>query len=264
VACASRHGQAFFAEFFGRHHFARFTSGELLHPQPFWFYIPVLVAGLYPWSPMLATLFRRKLYNDHRRTFLLLWAGFGLVFFSASAGKLPGYLLPLFPALAALAGVALDEMKNAGWLLAACCLLLPLTPVASATFPHAFAVGLSRTTITGWSWLWAITCVLAAIVVWWLEKAGKRGIATTAVVALATLGIVHLKVNALPELDRQASARPLWRKIMADPAAVCVDGIHRNWRYGLNYYSVAPLAECSDAPRPTRIRQLAGSPPFVD
>jgi len=264
VACASRYGQAFLSDFFGRHHFARFTSGELLHPQPFWFYVPVLVAGLYPWSPMLAALFRRKLYSDHRRAFLLLWAGFGLVFFSLSAGKLPGYLLPLFPALAALAGVALDEMRDAGWLLAACCLLLPLTPVASATFPHAFAEGLSRTTIGGWSWLWAITCVVAAIVVWWLEKAGKRGLATTALVALATLSIVHLKVNALPELDRQASARPLWRRIMADPGAVCVDGIHRNWRYGLNYYSVTPLPECSDAPRPTRIRQLPGSPPFVD
>ena len=264
VANTVLHGQAFLAEFFGRHHFARFTSGEMLHAQPFWFYIPVLIAGLYPWSPVLAALMRRKLYIDQRRTFLLAWASFGFVFLSASSGKLPGYLLPLFPALAALAGLALDEMKKAGWLLAACCLLMPLTPVASATFPHAFAEGLSRTTIGGWNWLFAAACVLGGVAAWRLEDKGKRGLAAGAVVALAALSIVYLKVNSLPRLDREASARPLWKEIQTGPNLVCVDNIHRNWRYSLNYYSVTPLPECSDSPRPTRIRQAEGSPPYVE
>lgn len=264
AACAVLHGQAFLVEFFGRHHFARFTSGEMLHAQPFWFYVPVLIGGLYPWSPMLAGLLRRRIYNDHRRTFLLAWAGFGFVFLSASSGKLPGYILPLLPALAALAGLALEEMKNTGWLLAACCLLMTLTPVASATFPHALAEGLSRTAITGWNWLWAAACGLGAIAAWRLGRAGKRSAACGAVVAMAVLSIVYLKAHAIPVLEREASARPLWRAVRSDPSAVCVERIHRNWRYGLNYYSATPLPECSDAAKPTRIRQTPGSPPYVE
>ena len=42
-------------------------------------------------------------YAEPRRPFLLIWALFGLVLFSASANKLPGYVLPLLPAIAALA-----------------------------------------------------------------------------------------------------------------------------------------------------------------
>ncbi len=136
VLCYWRNGDAFLQEFFWRHHFARFTSGETLHPQPFWFYVPVLLAGLFPWIPLALPLFRKSLYADPRRRFLLVWAVFGLVFFSASAGKLPGYLLPLFPAVTALAALALDEIKNARWLLVACCLLLLLIPTISATLPR--------------------------------------------------------------------------------------------------------------------------------
>jgi hypothetical protein len=73
-----------------------------------------------------------------------------------------------------------------------------------------------------------------------------------------------MKVDALPALDREASARRLWRKIAAESDTVCVDNIHRNWRYSLNYYSVTPLPECSESPRPTRIRQSPGSPPAID
>ena len=47
------HGGAFLGDFFGKHHFARFFTGELQHQQPFWFYLPVLLAGLFfiPRSP---------------------------------------------------------------------------------------------------------------------------------------------------------------------------------------------------------------------
>ncbi len=264
VVCTLRNGEPFLAEFFGRHHFARFTSGELLHAQPFWYYVPVLAGGLFPWIPLLIPLFRRRLYTNRTRYFLLAWAGFGFVFFSASSGKLPGYLLPLFPALAALAGLALPEIKSARALLAACCLLMPLIPVASFTFPGAFAVGLSRSTIGGWNWYFAAACVLAAVAVWRLDTAGRRRAAMSVALGLITLGVVYMKLDALPALDGQASARPLWRAVSSNPAAVCVDNIHRNWRYGLNYYSATPLPECENDPRPVRIIQRPGSPPSVE
>ena len=68
--------------------------------------------------------------------------------------------------------------------------------------------------------------------------------------------------SGLPE--RAASARPLWQRVASVREAVCVENIHRNWRYSLNYYSVAPLPDCEDGVKPFRIQQPPGRPPFVN
>jgi hypothetical protein len=82
------------------------------------------------------------------------------------------------------------------------------------------------------------------------------------VVVVASLAL--LKARTLPELDRLDSARWIWLNVAANSGNVCVDKVDRNWRYGLNYYSVTPLAECGQTPKPVRIRQLPDSPPFVN
>jgi hypothetical protein len=85
-------GWAFINEFFIEHHFSRFASGDLQHVQPFWFYGPMLIGLLLPWTPLL--------WRGEWRTraFYAAWLVFGFVFFSVSKNKLPGYLLPLLPA----------------------------------------------------------------------------------------------------------------------------------------------------------------------
>jgi 4-amino-4-deoxy-L-arabinose transferase-like glycosyltransferase len=263
ILCTLRNGPVFLNEFFWRHHFDRFSSGVGLHQQPFWYYLPVLVAGLFPWSPTLFVLIRRGLYSDPARRFLLLWLVFGLVFFSASAGKLPGYLLPLFPALAALVGLALDRMRNARWVLAASGLTLTLLPVVGNVLPGALADRLSLAGLAGWDLRFAIGCAALGAGVWWLEKSGRRGSAMGLLCAASVSGVLYLCVTALPEVDRQVTARPLWRQVAADTASVCVDDIHRNWRYGLNYYSVTPLPDCGQSSWPLRIEQTPGSPPVL-
>lgn len=263
ILCTLRNGPVFLNEFFWRHHFDRFSSGVGLHAQPFWYYLPVLIAGLFPWSPMLFVMIRRGLYSDPARRFLLLWLVFGLVFFSASAGKLPGYLLPLFPALAALVGLALDRMRNARWVLAASGLTLTLLPVVGNVLPGALADRLSLAGLAGWDLRFAIGCAALGAGVWWLEKSGRRGSAMGLLCAASVSGVLYLCVTALPEVDRQVTARPLWRQVAADTASVCVDDIHRNWRYGLNYYSVTPLPDCGQSSWLLRIEQTPGSPPVL-
>ena len=85
-----------------------FVSEESRHPNPFYYYVPTLLAGVFPWSafiPLTAwKLLRRPAALDPGRLFLLIWAGFVFVFFSAATSKLPTYLLPLFPAVALLVG----------------------------------------------------------------------------------------------------------------------------------------------------------------
>ena len=82
------------------------TVGEC--QNPFYYFIPRLVSGFLPWSlfyPALAVM----LWTDRAKTplpvtFALCWFAAILGFFTISAGKCLVYILPLFPALAALTG----------------------------------------------------------------------------------------------------------------------------------------------------------------
>src|SRR5439155_24742625 len=95
----SRNGSTSRNEFFWKHHVERFFTPSLQHVQPFWYYIPVLLAGLFPWTPLAGLLFRPKLFADVRIRSLGAWLAFALLFFSLARNKLPGYVLPLMPAL---------------------------------------------------------------------------------------------------------------------------------------------------------------------
>ena len=51
LLCYARNGYRFIEVFFVEHQFGRFASEALGHPQPFWFYVPVVLAALFPWTP---------------------------------------------------------------------------------------------------------------------------------------------------------------------------------------------------------------------
>lgn len=258
LLCYLRNGVAFLNVFFWQHHFSRFVSGGLMHVQSIWFYIPVFAAGMLPWSPLLGLLFRRGVWVDRRRLFLLLWLVWGLIFFSISANKLPGYILPLFPAAAALIALRLEEIADARPWLAACAVLLVTFTIAAQVLPSAVADGLSHASLPRFSWMWLLPAAVAAAV--WVLKDHRVAAAATVAVC-ATAAVVYLKTSTLPELDRVASARGTWQHIESRAGQVCVANIQRNWRYGLNYYSVKPLPDCKTDPKPLEIWQIPNRPP---
>ena len=262
LLCYLRNGAVFLRTFFWEQHFERFTSGALAHGQPFWFYAPVLVVALMPWTPALLLLVRRALYADRRRQFLLLWLLFGFVFFSISKNKLPGYILPLAPPAAALMGIALAEANRARWVLPAAALCLMAIPVVLPTLPQALAAGSSRASLPSFQWTWLLP-VAVALGIYWLERKGRRAAALAAMAVAVTAGVVALKLIDLPAIDRAYSARPLWREIAGRRDSVCVESMHRSWRYGLNYYSVMPLPDCSESPRSIQVRQAPGGQPAL-
>jgi 4-amino-4-deoxy-L-arabinose transferase-like glycosyltransferase len=108
----------FFQRFFIYEHFQRFTSKVHGRFQPWYYFVPVLVLGMLPWTVlMFDTLLRTwksgarvvKVFSPER--FLLVWAVFIYFFFSISGSKLPSYLLPMFPALALLMGKQIADMS---------------------------------------------------------------------------------------------------------------------------------------------------------
>lgn len=100
-----------FAHFFFIHeHFERFLTKVHGRYHPWYDFIPLLLGGITPFLitlfPALARAWRAEggEASFRPRLFLLLWSVVIFLFFSASNSKLPGYILPIFPALALLIG----------------------------------------------------------------------------------------------------------------------------------------------------------------
>jgi len=134
-----------FARFFFIHeHFERFLTKAHGRYQPIWYFIPILLIGMLPWLVSLFLMLRQagRHQPENRfqpRRFLLLWCLVVFGFFSASSSKLASYILPLFPALAALIGSYFAELgrHNARDL---CWHALPVIVLAAAGLgfaPHA-------------------------------------------------------------------------------------------------------------------------------
>jgi 4-amino-4-deoxy-L-arabinose transferase-like glycosyltransferase len=108
----ARHGWPFINEFFVQHHFARYFSNKYQHPQPIYFYLPVILMLALPWTVFLIdSLARIKQWERHgddslnvARVLALAWFVVPILFFSFSGSKLPAYVLPSLPAAALLIG----------------------------------------------------------------------------------------------------------------------------------------------------------------
>ncbi len=110
----------FFQFFFIHEHVERFLTKVHSRYQPPWYFIPMLVVGLLPWTMLLpgalaGALRREALGGFQPRRFLLVWVVFVFAFFSASSSKLPSYILPMFPAMALLLGPYVARLSPRAW-----------------------------------------------------------------------------------------------------------------------------------------------------
>ncbi len=128
----SRANDEFLHFFFIHEHWERFTSKVHHRDGPWFYFIPLLVLGIFPWlGLLLQSLWRsvRQQSSGFQPTRLLLvWSVFIFLFFSVSSSKLPSYILPVFPALALLIACHLDRKAYRG--LIACGLLMSLFGLA--------------------------------------------------------------------------------------------------------------------------------------
>ena len=108
ILCARRNPD-FLRVFIIEHNFKRYLTPEFQHIQPFWFYGPVLVLALLPWT-VSSVIFLRDAVHSWKASgwlnspslFFASWGLFPAVFFSLSQSKLPGYILPTIPPLGLL------------------------------------------------------------------------------------------------------------------------------------------------------------------
>ncbi len=238
-----RNGRGAIEELILKHHFQRFFSPSLQHVQPLWFYAPILLAGIFPWTPLAGLLLRRRTYDDVRVRFLIVWLIYAFVFFSVSLNKLPGYALPLLPALAIVFAVGLEKSgASMKWWLTASAAMLILLPPLVAVVPEALLAGIRKAHVAASP---GVPFILTACVVLWLAWRDKPNLAILAIGFSVVFAMAYVKAKILPELDQRVSVRQFWRAHSKEAADACVEDIRREWVYGLSYYAYRPLPACS-------------------
>lgn len=128
-----------FGEFFFIHeHLARFASTTHRREGALWYFVPVLLGGLAPWTLLFLSRLRHvwsvlvtpKTFHPER--LLVVWCVFIFAFFSASGSKLPSYIIPIFPALALLMAPSIVQTspRAHAWNLGAACVFALICAVA--------------------------------------------------------------------------------------------------------------------------------------
>ena len=264
VAVSLRYGYPFIAEFFIRHHLERLYSPSLQHVQPWYYFFPVALAGLLPWTPLFFLLLRsRRPPMDSRQQLLFATFCFGFLLFSVSLNKLPGYLLPLFPHAFAVLGARLHGRQLAeisrAWL-APCALCIAAFPLAASILPGTLAAG--RLSLASFQWPtkteWFYIAIPLAIVF-----VARRSWAVPLLILSLVASGLYVKATAYPTLEREVSARGLWRELSGVSAKLCDSGMNRDWIYGLSFYRDAFLTPCQPGEAKLHLHARDGGRPAI-
>ena len=111
-------------------------SAKRFHPGPWYYYLPILLAGFLPWWIVVAARWRSAAEKKVR--LWLLWAVVPVFVWSLFPAKLPTYILPTMPAWALLAAWAVTHKKEQSRA------LWSAVPLAAGALAAAFVVYLLR------------------------------------------------------------------------------------------------------------------------
>jgi 4-amino-4-deoxy-L-arabinose transferase-like glycosyltransferase len=243
----------FFRVFILEHNLARFGTNLYHHKQPLWYFVPVTLLAMVPWTvlacvslfvSMRAWWAERKILQseDALNVFLAVWLIVPVIFFSISQSKLPGYILPALPAGTLLA-VEYVRRRTADNERPATLVVILHSMVAAAPIVPALMIQyLVLQHGLPWGKAAAVSCAFALILAVGLAatlhlRVGWGGLRFTLVpVALGVAAILRL---GAPSLDTTLSARPLANELSRMEKTrlpVAVFRISREVEFGLAFY----------------------------
>ncbi|HTU34589.1 MAG TPA: glycosyltransferase family 39 protein [Candidatus Acidoferrum sp.] len=246
----------FFREFILQHNLERFSTNRYHHPEPLWYYFPVLALALVPWIVFVIASIaqslriwwaeRASVREDRElqfRIFACCWLVVPVVFFSLSQSKLPGYILPAVPAGAVLLAAYLfnkfeQESSFSRWLLlahalVACAPVVPAILIAYIVTKH----GLPRGKPTAYAAAIAIA-LCAAIVLTLSSRLRLRMLRFVTLIPVVLTVAAVLKIGS-NSIDDKLSTRPLaleLASIETHKLPVAVFGTTREVEFGLAFY----------------------------
>ncbi len=234
------------------HNVERFLTPVFRHVQPFWFFGPVMILALAPWTAWIVgvaregrTALETRARQGSASVFLACWVVFPVVFFSLSQSKLPGYVLPSVPpAILLLArgiAITLEGGRAARALGIGTAGTLIAMSVAFLVAPGVESAGVAPGAVRP----------LGAI----MGLAGLGGLffgmrrQLVPVVATTALGVTltlwQLSLFLMPTLDPYISTRNVAEEAstLSSSSPVRSYGLHRTWQFGIEYYLRRPVEE---------------------
>ncbi len=248
----------FFRVFFLEHNLARFSSNLYRHEQPFWYYIPVALAGWLPWTALVVSCLvsavrwrgakpaaaKHDLESSSGDTFeplLAIWTLVPILFFSISHSKLPGYILPALPAGAMLLANRLWRMRNENAMLPQWLMLVHALVAAALILPALWMEPLLLRqpipTILLMEGI-GIAALTAPVIFLLLRRRGLGALRIATILPVAFLMLTILRSGG-PWMDATSSARSVdtvLRQIDGKGLPVAIAGASRSTEYGLQFY----------------------------
>jgi 4-amino-4-deoxy-L-arabinose transferase-like glycosyltransferase len=218
--------------FFIHEHFDRFLLKEH-HREAAWWIFPALVAaGSVPWLGVLGQSLGQSLVQAVRPApdaprerfqpalLLLVWLVFITAFFMQSSSKLPGYILPVFPAVALLVAVYLHRASrrsrsvNAGLTVLLGAILVGIVPFMPGLAKRAGEAALYQQ-YQPWVLSAGIVALLGAVVALLYERK-QQAQAAVLVLALAGFGSTHLLLAGFEPVGQARAGTRLLPAIQAE------------------------------------------------
>jgi 4-amino-4-deoxy-L-arabinose transferase-like glycosyltransferase len=276
----------FFRVFILEHNLARFSQDLYHHRQPFWFYVPVFLLAMMPWTIVLimaAAEWVQVIWSEGREAldgpedswplFLITWMMVPVLFFSASQSKLPGYILPAVPAGALLVTQYLagrrsnkdrdGEIKRNdrkfsllfASLQGILCGLLIFVALSTGSIALSHHLLFVRETYID-AGVSAVFALGVAMVL--LSRAGF-GLLRPLTMFAVVVGVAAVIRFAAPAIDATQSARPIAESIQSfshEAVPIALYHVSRVQQYGLEFYLNRPAQKYEDGNIPAAAHVL--------
>ncbi len=249
----------FFRTFFLQHNVERFSTNLYHHAQPFWFFLPVTLLALVPWTVFVIAALVDAVRDwrfsvqqppgaEDLRTYLTVWFLLPIAFFSLSQSKLPGYILPAIPAGTILLANFVwrreeEAEKPSAWLGMLHALLSAAMLMAAFIVPfELLKQALTRNVIM----VAAALGVTAIIALWFgLRMQGYRVLRFVTLVPVV-IAFAYLLKGTAPIINLLQSASPveaaIHESVHGQIPSIAVYDVPPSVRYGLEFYLNQPIA----------------------
>ena len=254
-----RANPGFFRVFFLQHNLERFATKLYHHPQPFWFYLPVALLALVPWTVFVIAAVvdairdwrfsvQQPAGQEDFRTYLTLWFLLPIAFFSISQSKLPGYILPAIPAGTMLLADFIrrreqDAVKPAMWMVSLHALICSAMVVAALIVPFKLLkLPLPRNVII----VAAALAIITSLMLWLtLQNQGYRVLRFATLVPVVIAFALLLRGTA-PMINILQSERPVAATLAQTEIGrlpnLAVYDVSPGVEYGLAFYRNQPIS----------------------
>jgi len=195
------------------------------HGRPWWWFLAVLPGLVLPWTlwPPSWRSIRGFLDvgKDNGIRFCLIWFVPALITFSAISGKQLHYLLPVFPALALLAGRLLvdyhsnspDQVSWTGWGLHIPCALFIILGVALSVAPFSAGLFELPVVVRETDFIWGLVLALLALSILFLTRSTVSLTGRLSAISILSMALVLcINLSLRPVLTERFNMKEISQK----------------------------------------------------